>query len=116
MSALIRRADARAVPLLERAGEATVPVSRPTVPGTITLGELLARAGEAIRRGLPEPLWVLATVAAAKAVRGGHMLELVEAEAGRADGGTLRAYLPDPPWRHSRPGSDAALPLPSWSA
>ncbi|RYC31268.1 hypothetical protein D3273_14210 [Lichenibacterium minor] len=65
-----------------------------TPPGTVTLGRLLARAGEAVRVGLPEPMWVLAAVAAAKPARGGHTLELVEAEASGASG-QLRAYLPD---------------------
>ena len=63
-------------------------------PGTVTLGRLLARAGEAVRVGLPEPVWVLAAVAAAKPARAGYTLELVEAEASGA-GAQLRAYVPD---------------------
>ena len=72
----------------------TAPATGLTPPGTVTLGRLLARAGEAVRVGLPEPVWVLAAVVVAKPARGGHMLELVEAET-PGTGGQLRAYLPD---------------------
>ncbi len=72
----------------------TVPATGLTPPGTVTLGRLLARAGEAVRVGLPEPVWVLAAVVVAKSARGGHTLELVEAET-PGTGGQLRAYLPD---------------------
>ena len=67
--------------------------SGPTPPGTITLGALLARAGEALRDGLPEPVWTLVAVAAVKASRGGHALELVDPA--KPDSAQLRAYLPD---------------------
>ncbi len=78
----------------------TKPAGAPTLPGpmpadAIPLGALLRRAGAAIRAGLPNATWVVAAVAAAKPARGGTSVELVEAEASRADAGVLRAYLPD---------------------
>lgn len=74
----------------------TKPAGAPTLPGpmpadAIPLGDLLRRAGAAIRAGLPNATWVVA----AKPARGGTSVELVEAEASRADAGVLRAYLPD---------------------
>ena len=59
------------------------------------LGELLRRAGAAVRSGVPDAVWVVAAVAAVKPARGGHSLELVEPEVARAEAGVLRAYLPD---------------------
>ncbi len=78
----------------------TKPAGAPTLPGpmpadAIPLGDLLRRAGVAVRAGLPNATWVVAAVAAAKPARGGASVELVEAEASRADAGVLRAYLPD---------------------
>lgn len=98
MSAVVNRADRapRSV-----AGPASMALTRSaspsaaTPPGTVTLGQLLARAGEAVRVGLPAPVWVLAAVAAIKPARGGHTIELVEPDVARADAGQLRAYLPE---------------------
>lgn len=87
--------DAAAAPCIS-----TKPAGAPTLPGpkpadAIPLGDPLRRAGAAVRAGLPNATWVVAAVAAAKPARGGTSVELVEAEASRADAGVLRAYLPD---------------------
>ena len=59
------------------------------------LGELLRQASRAVQVGLPDAVWVVASVAAIKAARGGHSVELVEPDVARAEAGGLRAYMPD---------------------
>ncbi len=59
------------------------------------LGDLLRRAGAAVRNGIPDAVWVVAAVAAVKPARGGQSIELVEAEVERGEAGVLRCYLPD---------------------
>ncbi len=63
--------------------------------GAVPLGDLLRRASAAVRSGIPDAVWVVAAVAAAKPARGGHSLELVEPEAARGDAGVLRCYIPE---------------------
>ncbi len=61
----------------------------------IPLGELLRQASRAVQVGLPDAVWVVASVAAIKVARGGHSVELVEPDVARAEAGGLRAYMPD---------------------
>ncbi len=63
--------------------------------GAMPLGDLLRRAGAAVRSGIPDAVWVVGAVAAYKPARGGSSVELVEPEAARGEAGVLRCYLPD---------------------
>ena len=65
------------------------------VPDAIPLGEVLRRAGAAVRDGMPDPVWTVAAVSAVKPARSGCSIELVEPDVARSDAGILRAYMPD---------------------
>lgn len=105
-AALIRKRSA-ALPVARHAAAtpaatATLPMPRldpaplaSAMPDAIPLGQLLRRAGAAVRDGIPDAVWVVAAVVAAKLARGGSSIELVEPDVERSDSGILRAYLPD---------------------
>ena len=85
------------------AATATLPISRsdqaplaPAMPEAIPLGQLLRQAGAVVRVGMPDAVWVVASVSAVKPARGGCSIELVEPEVARAEAGILRCYMPDP--------------------
>ena len=75
------------------AGSVALPsqVSQTAIP----LGKLLRQASRAVQVGLPDAVWVVASVAAIKTARGGYSIELVEPDVARAEAGGLRAYMPD---------------------
>ncbi|MDX7949740.1 exodeoxyribonuclease VII large subunit [Lichenihabitans sp. Uapishka_5] len=58
----------------------------------LPLRAFLDLAGQLLR-GLPETVWLEATIVASKAGRSGHTLELVEAGAPVGQGGALRVFL-----------------------
>lgn len=73
----------------------TASAARDASADAIPLGALLQQAGEALQRGLPHAVWVVAAVSAVKAARGGASVELVEPDVTGAHAGILRTYMPD---------------------